>query len=174
MRKSRKLGTARRISGKRKAPSATRAIVGKDSTRSQGTQVDPKWAWHYRILLRLRERLLKDRGGQLATVAEPLESHSMDMADSATDEFDHELALSELSALQDALYEVEEALKRILNGSYGTCEESGLEISAARLRAIPWTRFRKAVVKRLESNGTLRRPHLGTLGTVRPPSMPQE
>ena len=38
----------------------------------------------------------------------------MDMADSATDEFDHNLALSELSAQQNTLYKVDEAIHRIL------------------------------------------------------------
>ena len=40
----------------------------------------------------------------------------MSQADSATDEFDHELALSRLSVDQDALYEVEAAMNRISEG----------------------------------------------------------
>jgi hypothetical protein len=41
---------------------------------------------------------------QLSEAAEPVERHSLHQADSATNEFDHELALSQLSAEQDALY----------------------------------------------------------------------
>jgi RNA polymerase-binding transcription factor DksA len=91
----------------------------------------------------------------------------MDIADSATDEFDHDLALAELSAEQDALSEVDEALKRILNGSYGVCQETGQPIPAARLRAVPWARFGKEVEARLESKGLISKAHLGTLGSVR-------
>ena len=99
--------------------------------------VIPKWAWLYQVLLDLRERLLKGRSEQLAQAAEPLEPHSMDIADSATDEFDHDMALSQLSAEQDALFEVEQALKRILIGTYGVCEETGQPIPQERLKAVP-------------------------------------
>jgi RNA polymerase-binding transcription factor DksA len=129
--------------------------------------INPKWAWHYQVLLALRDRLLEERGERRAEAAQPLEPHSMDIADSATDECDHNLALAELSAEQDALYEVDEALKRILNGTYGLCEETGKPIPAARLRAIPWTRFGKEVEVRLENKGLISKPHLGTLASVR-------
>lgn len=130
-------------------------------------RVNPKWAWHYRVLLGLRDRLLAERVDQLGNAAERLESHSMDMADSATDEFDHDMALAGLSAEQNALFEIEEALKRILNGTYGVCEVTGKAIPGERLKAIPWTRFVKEVEARLEGKGMVHRPHLGTLGSVR-------
>jgi RNA polymerase-binding transcription factor DksA len=129
--------------------------------------VNAKWVWHHRVLLGVRERLLKERSEQLAKAAEPIEPHSMDIADSATDEFDHDLALSELSAEQDALFEVEEALKRILHGTYGLCEETGKPIPEERLKAVPWARFAREVEARLETEGAVRRPHLGALGSVR-------
>lgn len=130
-------------------------------------RVPAKWRWHHRALLALQSRLLGDRGNLLHTVAEPLERHSLDEADSATDEFDHNLALSELSTRQDSLYEVEGALRRIGNGTYGVCLDSRKPIPAARLRAVPWTRFTWEVEARLEKGGLVNRPHLGTLGSVR-------
>lgn len=127
-----------------------------------------QWAWHYRALQKLREQLLVERGGFRETATEPMEPHSLSMADSATDEFDHDLALSQMSSRQDLLNEVDQALKRILDGSYGICEETGKPIPGARLKAIPWTRFIKVVEARLEKTCNLNRPHLGTLGSVRP------
>ncbi|MBI3849926.1 MAG: TraR/DksA family transcriptional regulator [Verrucomicrobia bacterium] len=132
-------------------------------------KIDPKWAWHYRALVALRERLLRERGEKLDDASQPLEPHSMDMADSATDEFDHNMALSELSAEQDAFFEIEEALKRILNGSYGVCEETGKPISPARLRAIPWARFSKDIEDRFEQQGAVNRAQLGQVASVRGP-----
>jgi RNA polymerase-binding protein DksA len=129
--------------------------------------LNPKWAWHYRTLLQVRERLLKDRSEQLKDAAEPVERHSLSIADSATDEFDHSLALSTLSSEQDALYEVDEALRRIEEGTYGRCEETGKPIAAARLRAIPWTRFSREVAARLERKGIVRRPRLGRITPLR-------
>ena len=120
-----------------------------------------QWRWHYRTLIKLRERLLDHRAtlAALATgTAEPL-----DTADLAAEDFDHDLALGQLSGEQDVLYEIQAALCRIRSGAYGTCEVTGQPISKARLRAVPWTRFCQAVEERLENDGTLRTPHLGEL-----------
>jgi len=138
--------------------------------RTSGTippQIPARWKWHYQTLSRLRERLIEERGEHLSEAAEPIERHSMHPADSASDEFDHEFALSQLSAEQDALYEVEAAMKRITNGGYGVCEQTGKRIPATRLKAVPWTRFREDVEARLESTGEIPRPGLGTLRSVR-------
>lgn len=91
----------------------------------------------------------------------------MDLADSGTDEFDHDLALRELSAQQDALVEIEEALQRIRTGTYGICLESGRPIAAARLRAVPWARFSKAVQERLEREGGVPRSRIQPAASVR-------
>jgi RNA polymerase-binding transcription factor DksA len=91
----------------------------------------------------------------------------MHQADSATNEFDRELALSQLSAEQDALYEVEAAMRRILDGSYGLCEQTGKRIPAARLKAVPWTRFRREVEAQLEKTGEIMPPQLGRLRSLR-------
>ncbi len=143
-------------------------IPGRAPTATLSSERVPrKWRWHYRALLSLQSRLLRDRGDLLRAAAEPLEAHSLHEADSATDEFDHDLALTQLSAEQDALYEVNEALMRIQDGSYGVCEETGKGIPAARLRAIPWTRFTREVEERLEKKGVVYRARLNKTATVR-------
>ena len=97
-------------------------------------QVPQHWAWHYQRLQSFRDHLLDTHAIQIAEVSGPLEQNSMDTADTATDEFEHDLALGLLSQERDALYEVEAAIRRILDGSYGICEETGKPIPAARLR----------------------------------------
>jgi len=131
------------------------------------TRVSSKWRWHHRVLLSLRSRLLREREALLQAAAEPLEPHGINEADSATDEFDHDLALAQLSAGQDALYEVNEALNRILNGTYGVCEETGDTIPKARLRAIPWTRFSIEVEDKLEKEGVKSPARMRKAATVR-------
>ncbi len=132
-----------------------------------GETINPKWSWHHRTLIALRERLLRERDDLLKAASEPPESFSMDMADAATDQFDHDLVLSRLSSEQDALYEVDAAIRRILDGSYGMCEQTGQPIPQARLRAIPWTRFAREVEERLEQKGVLTGPKLGQVRSVR-------
>jgi RNA polymerase-binding transcription factor DksA len=88
------------------------------------------------------------------------------MADAGTDEFDRDFALGMLSSEQDALYEIDEAINRIRDGTYGKCELTGKPIEAARLDAIPWTRFSAAAEKQLEREGLLRKTRLGPRETV--------
>jgi RNA polymerase-binding transcription factor DksA len=88
------------------------------------------------------------------------------MADSGTDNFDRDFALSLLSSDQDAVYEIEEALKRIEKDTYGVCELTGKPIPRQRLEAIPWTRFTVEAQAQLERDGALRQRRLGALGTV--------
>lgn len=49
--------------------------------------------------------------------------------------------LSMHERLRSQLMEIESALARIENGSFGFCEETEEEIEPERLRAIPWTRL---------------------------------
>jgi RNA polymerase-binding transcription factor DksA len=149
----------------RTARSLTEAVLAPAPTTT--FNVPRKWAWHYRVLLKLRERLRAERGEQLSEAAEPLEPHGMDIADTATDEFDHDLAISQLSAAQDALYEIEEALRHIRDGTYGVCEETGKQIPAARLRAIPWARFCRETQARLEQKVAAGRKHPGKAVSIR-------
>jgi RNA polymerase-binding transcription factor DksA len=65
----------------------------------------------------------------------------MHQADAGSDAYDRDFALSLLSQEQDALYEIEEALKRINAGTYGVCEMSGEKIAQARLEALPFARY---------------------------------
>jgi DnaK suppressor protein len=98
-------------------------------------------------LLQLRDTLLDSMMGvsrdTLRSRAEGSEASAFGMhqADAGSDAYDRDFALSLLSQEQDALYEIEEALKRVDAGTYGICEMSGKPIPHARLEAIPFARF---------------------------------
>jgi DnaK suppressor protein len=74
----------------------------------------------------------------------------MHQADAGSDAYDRDFALSLLSQEQDALYEIDQALKRIELGTYGICEMSGKQIPRARLEAIPFARFTVECQSQLE------------------------
>jgi len=61
--------------------------------------------------------------------------------DAGSDAYDRDFALSVLAKEQDALYEIEQALRRIQSGNYGICEISARKIPQARLEAIPFARL---------------------------------
>ena len=142
-------------------PGTVRAANGVGSVR-----IKPEWQKYYATLLDLRERLVAQMNGLAKESAEELPGYSLHMADSGTDNFDRDFALSLLSSDQDAMYEIEEALKRIEKNTYGVCELTGKSIPKARLEAIPWTRFTVEAQAQLERDGALRQRRLGALGTV--------
>ena len=98
-------------------------------------------------LLALRDAMLDSMNGvaqdNLRARAEGNEASAFGMhqADAGSDAYDRDFALNLLSQEQDALYEIDEALKRIELGTYGTCEMSGKPINHERLEAIPFARF---------------------------------
>jgi RNA polymerase-binding transcription factor DksA len=78
-------------------------------------------------------------------------------ADAGSDAYEKDFALSLLSQEQDALYEIEEALKRLEVGTYGVCEMSNKYIPHARLEAIPFARFTVECQQQLEKENRGRR-----------------
>ncbi len=114
-------------------------------------------------LLQLRDNILDSMNGvakdTLRSRAEGSEASAFGMhqADAGSDAYDRDFALSLLSQEQDALYEIEEALKRIEGGSYGTCEMSGKPIAHARLEAIPFARYTVECQAQLEKQHKMQR-----------------
>ena len=141
-------------------------IVARGFEPGRGKRINPEWVRYQQHLIELRDRLLSQMSGLAKESAEELPSYSLHMADSGTDNFDRDFALSLLSSDQDALYEIEEALKRIERNTYGVCELTGKTIPKARLQAIPWTRFTVEAQAQLEKEGALKQRRLGALGTV--------
>jgi RNA polymerase-binding transcription factor DksA len=72
-----------------------------------------------------------------------LSGYGQHIADAGTDAADYDFGLNLVSNEQDLLREVELALNRIFNGTYGICEVTGKPISRDRLKAVPFTRFSK-------------------------------
>jgi len=152
-----------------KPAASAAAILGRSvvPTKKNGDiKVKPEWQKFYDRLLELREQLLRQMNGLAKESAQEMAGYSLHMADSGTDNFDRDFALSLLSSDQDAIYEIEEALKRIEKKTYGVCELTGKTIPRARLEAIPWTRFTVQAQAQLEKEGALRQRRLGALGTV--------
>jgi DnaK suppressor protein len=139
--------------------------VSQGKTNGQA-RIKSEWQPFYNNLLELREQLQRQMNGLAKESAQEMAGYSLHMADSGTDNFDRDFALSLLSSDQDAIYEIEEALKRIEKNTYGVCELTGKAIPKARLEAIPWTRFTVQAQAQLEKEGALRQRRLGQLGSV--------
>ncbi len=98
-------------------------------------------------LLDLRDRLMEAMYGvqQEALRNGPSGSEAagsgMHQGDAGSDAYDRDFALSLLFQEQDALQEIEAALERMIEGTYGICAISGKKVPQARLEAIPIARL---------------------------------
>lgn len=105
-------------------------------------------------LKKYKELLLKERtkiGGELSQITEntlkksqrdaagDLSGYSYHMADMASDNYERDFSLGRATEEQKLLYSIDEALKRIEEGSYGYCLQCSKPIGKKRLAAIPHT-----------------------------------
>jgi RNA polymerase-binding transcription factor DksA len=143
-------------SSKSKREAATRSPATLLGLNHREKKLDPFIRKQKEKLLQLRDAMVDSMAGvaqgTLRSRAEGSEASAFGMhqADAGSDAYDRDFALSLLSQEQDALYEIDEALKRIELGTYGICEMSGKPIPRARLEAIPFARFTVECQSQLE------------------------
>lgn len=136
--------------------------------------VPEKFRRYYKLLLELRTHLTagielhseetlkrssKEDSGDLS-------SYGQHMADAGTDTFDRDFALSLVSSEQEALTEIDAAIKRIHDGSYGICEATQKPIAKDRLLAVPFTRYSAEAQKDIEKNRFRSRSAAGLFGEM--------
>lgn len=96
------------------------------------------------ILLLKRAEVLSDvtdmENEALGGRSGALSSFPQHLADQGSDEYDQSLALGLAASQRKLLGEIDAALDRIENGTFGICEVLGIPISRQRLEAQPWTR----------------------------------
>jgi len=151
----RKAKSAGKVSAKKARASAhpREALLGRNHRERKLTPFIRK---QKEKLLNLRDAMVDSMAGvaqdTLRSRAEGSEASAFGMhqADAGSDAYDRDFALSLLSQEQDALYEIDQALKRIELGTYGICEMSGKPIPHARLEAIPFARFTVECQSQLE------------------------
>ena len=92
----------------------------------------------------IEDEALRSKGGNLSNM--PLH-----MADVGTDTFDQDLALGMAETERKLLNEINAALKRIEEKTYGVCEMTGKPIPKTRLNAKPWARYTIDAARKVES-----------------------
>lgn len=158
--KARVVKAARRTKPARRSPKSRRQTMESPAVllglNHRERKLDPFIRKQKEKLLQLRDAMVDSMAGvaqdTLRSRAEGSEASAFGMhqADAGSDAYDRDFALSLLSQEQDALYEIDEALKRIEVGTYGKCEMSGKPIPHARLEAIPFARFTVECQSQLE------------------------
>ncbi len=147
---------------------------GKPASSSSDENVPEKFKRYFKLLIDLRthltegierhseetlKRSAKDDSGDLS-------SYGQHMADAGTDTFDRDFALSMVANEQEALSEIEAAIKRINDGSYGMCEATQKPIAKERLLAVPFARYSAEAQKDIERNRHRSRTQAGLFGEM--------
>jgi len=120
---------------------------------------------HFReLLLERRREILGDVGSMESEAFKSgsnLSNMPIHMADVGTDNFEQEFTLGLIESERQILREIQEALLRIENGSYGVCQGTYKPIPKVRLEAVPWAKFTAEYARALEQ-GLVRRDNGGS------------
>lgn len=148
--------------------------AGRTAPSLSDQDVPEKFRRFHRLLVDLRSHLTeeierhseetlkrssKDDAGDLS-------AYGQHMADAGTDTFDRDFALSMVASEQEALSEIDAAIKRIHEGTYGICEITQKPIAKERLLAVPFTRYSAEAQKDLERNRHRARTQAGLFGEM--------
>ena len=121
-------------------------------------RLNPKFEPYKKLLLKAKEQIVgdlrqlsddhsesaNDRSGDIS-------GHAMHMADVATDMYDREFLLGLASNDRELLYQIDEAMGRMEDGTYGLCDSCQKPIPVTRLKAIPHVRTCLKCQEKLES-----------------------
>jgi RNA polymerase-binding transcription factor DksA len=122
-------------------------------------------------LAHVRQRLAEARARRLVLAqrlrqegADPVESSELSKIDQhpaelGTETFERELELTTLTIVEGEVTDIDDALRRLDQGTYGICEECGKPIDEARLEAVPWARY--CVVDQARLEKAVSRPNPG-------------
>jgi DnaK suppressor protein len=109
----------------------------------------PERIEHYKQLLLAKRRELLQNVNHMEEEAlrkslqtsGDLSSMPIHMADLGSDNYEQDLAVGLMDGERRLLQEIDQALDRIQQGTYGICEGTDKPISRARLEAMPWARY---------------------------------
>ena len=93
----------------------------------------------------LEDEALRSSGGNLSNM--PLH-----MADVGTDTFDQDFNIGMAQAARGIVQEIDEALKRIADRTYGMCMLTGKPIPKGRLAAMPWAKYTVEAARQVEKS----------------------
>ena len=127
--------------------------------RKNQAGLSPKELEHFRSLLLDKRRELV--GDMVSMESEALRTSGgsnlsnlpLHMADMGTDNYEQEFTLGLVEKERNLLREINSALAKIQNGTYGICEGTGKPISKPRLEAQPWAKHSIEYARQMERTG---------------------
>ncbi len=142
-----------------KAPKPKTLAEGADD-KPRKTPFNAKELGYYRqLLLKKRAELIGDvstmESEALMSQSGSLSNLPQHMAEQGSDAYGQSLSLDLAAADRKLIKEIDEALKRINEGTYGVCEVTGKPIRKERLEELPWARYSIEAARELERRTSL-------------------
>lgn len=131
---------AKKSAAKKKPAARAGRVLMKEVKKTRKIRLTPKTEQEYKdMLVTMRQRLT----GQIAALqGDSLQRQdAVNSEEDGTDAFDRQFALNLASTENDEVFEIDEALHRLDQKTYGVCEQCGEGIEAARLKALPFVRM---------------------------------
>lgn len=125
--------------------------VNESRAKFQEKDVPKKWKKYYKLLVGLRDKYtrgISEHSDDVKTRAShdsagDMNAYGQHLGDAGSESFERDLAFSILSDEKGTVVEIDAAIERIKNGTYGICEITGKPIPESRLEAIPFARYSK-------------------------------
>jgi len=140
-----KPAVAKRPAAPAKAASDGAAVASKETKKEKVQSLSKSDLQYFRNLLMERRREIVGDMGSMESEAfkggSNLSNMPIHMADVGTDNFEQEFTLGLIESERQILREIQEALIRIDNGTYGICMGTGKVIPKVRLEAVPWAKY---------------------------------
>src|ERR1700687_5574751 len=108
-------------------------------------------------LMEMKTKLLSEIDSEMRAEREGNKDEGMDTYDLASEERDREINFILSDRERVKIKQIDDALARMAEGSYGVCESCGLEIAQERLEAMPFTRLCRGCHPDQEREGKYRR-----------------
>jgi DnaK suppressor protein len=143
--------------GKRPSASVvvTRSDAPKEPKKEKAPSLSKQDLQYFRnLLLEKRREIIGDVGSMESEAFKSgsnLSNMPIHMADVGTDNFEQEFTLGLIESERQILREIQEALVRIDNGTYGICQGTSKAIPRVRLEAVPWAKYTIEYSRLLES-----------------------
>lgn len=106
------------------------------------------------LLLKKRAELISDVKGMedqaLQGQSGSLSNMPSHLAEQGSEAYDQALSLDLAAADRRIIREIDAALKRIADGTYGICEHTGKPIKLDRLKELPWARYSIEAAREIE------------------------
>jgi DnaK suppressor protein len=135
------------------APKAPEPV--KETKKEKVPQLSKQDLAYFRnLLLEKRREIIGDVGSMESEAykgGSNLSNMPIHMADVGTDNFEQEFTLGLIESERQILRDIQEALVRVDNGTFGVCLGTGKPIPKVRLEAVPWAKYTIEYSRLLES-----------------------